>query len=52
MVQTQSFINESSITEILPGGSNSDSFELAEAWYPVHYLQDLVLLSSLVCMDI
>jgi phenylpropionate dioxygenase-like ring-hydroxylating dioxygenase large terminal subunit len=41
MVQTQSLINDNSITEILPGGSNPDSFQLAEAWYPVHYLQDL-----------
>jgi hypothetical protein len=35
MVQTQSIINENSLTEILPGGSNPDAFELAEAWYPV-----------------
>ena len=41
MVQTQSFINGNSLTEILPGGSNPDAFVLAEAWYPVHYLQDL-----------
>ncbi|MDB9310344.1 hypothetical protein PN471_17240 [Aphanizomenon sp. CS-733/32] len=41
MVQTQSFINENSLTEILPGGSNPDAFELAQTWYPVHYLQDL-----------
>ena len=41
MVQTQSTINENSITEILPGGNNPDAFQLAQAWYPVHYLQDL-----------
>lgn len=41
MVQTQSIINQNSSTEILPGGTNPDSFELAETWYPVHYLEDL-----------
>ncbi|MEA5550531.1 Rieske 2Fe-2S domain-containing protein [Anabaena cylindrica UHCC 0172] len=27
--------------EIFPGGNNPDHFQYQEAWYPIHYLQDL-----------
>lgn len=41
MVQTQSINNQNYPTELLPGGNNPDTFEIAEAWYPIHYLEDL-----------
>lgn len=36
--QTQ---EQSAIEEILPGGSDPHTFDWSEAWYPVHYLEDL-----------
>ncbi|WP_414576475.1 Rieske 2Fe-2S domain-containing protein [Anabaena sp. CCY 9402-a] len=32
---------KSTVEEILPGGSDPQSFDWNEAWYPVHYLEDL-----------
>jgi phenylpropionate dioxygenase-like ring-hydroxylating dioxygenase large terminal subunit len=41
MLETNSTINNQLTTEILPGGDNPEKFQITEAWYPVHYLQDL-----------
>ncbi|QXE24920.1 Rieske (2Fe-2S) region [Richelia sinica FACHB-800] len=27
--------------EILPGGNDSEFFQVQESWYPVHYIKDL-----------
>lgn len=40
MLELEANLN-SSVEEILPGGSDPDEFDWQEAWYPVHYLQDL-----------
>lgn len=41
MLETNPNINNKFTTETLPGGDNPDHFQWTEAWYAVHYLQDL-----------
>ncbi len=41
MLDTEPIVGESSVEKILPGGSDPHCFDWQEAWYPVHYLEDL-----------
>ncbi|QLE54743.1 Rieske 2Fe-2S domain-containing protein [Nostoc sp. TCL26-01] len=41
MLETTHILENSSVEEILPGGNDPYSFDWHEAWYPVHYLEDL-----------
>ncbi|HLO85518.1 MAG TPA: Rieske 2Fe-2S domain-containing protein [Nostocaceae cyanobacterium] len=41
MLSQQPTVNNSLNEKILPGGSDPEFFDWQEAWYPVHYLEDL-----------
>lgn len=41
MLNTEPKVSDIPIGEILPGGSDPNYFDFNEAWYPVHYVQDL-----------
>jgi phenylpropionate dioxygenase-like ring-hydroxylating dioxygenase large terminal subunit len=41
MLDTEPIVGENSVEKISPGGSDPDCFDWQEAWYPVHYLEDL-----------
>jgi phenylpropionate dioxygenase-like ring-hydroxylating dioxygenase large terminal subunit len=41
MLEIKPNLGNNSVEEIFPGGSDPDCFDWQEAWYPVHYLEDL-----------
>ncbi|WP_343217835.1 Rieske 2Fe-2S domain-containing protein [Halotia branconii] len=41
MSDTEPIVGNISVDKISPGGSDPQCFDWQEAWYPVHYLEDL-----------
>ncbi len=41
MLERKPNIKDIPLKEMSPGGSDPNCFDCKEAWYPVHYLQDL-----------